>query len=233
MISVCIATYNGQKYIKEQIASILLQISENDEIIISDDSSTDNTVQIILSFNDHRIKLLPICNFHSSIFNFENALKQAKGDIIFLADQDDIWNKHKVEKCMIALQNADLVLHDAEVIDIHGKIILQSIFEYMKSRTGFFHNLIKNSYMGCCMAFRANVLQWILPFPAKIPMHDLWIGEIVELKGNTCLLPQKLIKDRRHDANVSTTIGKSKFSLWKRIQYRLILIAYLIKRYYK
>ena len=90
MVSVCMATYNGEKYIKEQIDSILSEIKENDEIVISDDNSTDCTVEIIKSYNDDRIKL-----YHSNARNFkknfENARNKAKGDIIFLSDQDDVW----------------------------------------------------------------------------------------------------------------------------------------------
>ena len=97
-ISVCIASYNGEKYIKEQLNSILCQLEERDEVIISDDSSTDNTVQIIESFKDKRIKIFREQKFKSPIYNFENAISKATGDIIFLSDQDDIWHKAKVHK---------------------------------------------------------------------------------------------------------------------------------------
>ena len=97
MISVCIATYNGSKYIKEQIDSILPQLDECDEIIVSDDSSTDNTLSILKSYHDRRIIIFTNQKFNSPIYNFENALKHAKGDIIFLSDQDDIWEFNKVQ----------------------------------------------------------------------------------------------------------------------------------------
>ena len=84
MISVCIATYNGEKYIKEQMISILKQLSEKDEIIISDDSSTDRTIEIIENIKDSRIKILKNRKFSQPSLNFENALKSSKGDIIFL-----------------------------------------------------------------------------------------------------------------------------------------------------
>ena len=97
MISVCMATHNGGKYIKEQIDSILVQISNEDELIISDDSSTDDTVEIIKKIKDKRIKLFENNKFFSPNLNFENALLHSKGDIIFLSDQDDIWKKDKVK----------------------------------------------------------------------------------------------------------------------------------------
>ena len=124
MISVCIATHNGAHYIKEQIESVLCQLGPKDEIIISDDGSNDKTIEILLAFNDKRII---ICSFkqpkkskHSHIYvckNFENALKHAKGDYIFLADQDDWWMPNKVEKCIEALKYNILVVHRAEICD--------------------------------------------------------------------------------------------------------------------
>ena len=100
MISVCMATYNGENFIKEQIDSILPQLSDDDEIVISDDGSTDKTVDIIENYGDSRIKLLKYNSFRSTIYNLENALKDSKGDVIFLCDQDDKWNEDKVNICL-------------------------------------------------------------------------------------------------------------------------------------
>ncbi len=102
-ISVCLASYNGALYIKEQIHSILSQLKDGDELIISDDSSTDNTVDIISQINDKRITILhhesvinlPTCQKVTS--NFENALFAASGDVIFLSDQDDVWLDGKID----------------------------------------------------------------------------------------------------------------------------------------
>lgn len=101
-------TYNGEKYISVQLDSILKQLSENDEVIISDDSSTDRTVDVIKNFKDKRIKLYEDNHFHSPIFNFENALEKASGDIIFLSDQDDVWLDNKV-KIMTGLDRKSVV----------------------------------------------------------------------------------------------------------------------------
>ena len=89
-ISVCIATFNGEKFIQEQIQSILPQLGEDDEIVVSDDGSTDRTMEILELFKDKRIRLLVNEGKHGFIWNFENALRKAKGDVIFLCDQDDI-----------------------------------------------------------------------------------------------------------------------------------------------
>lgn len=95
-ITVCLASYNGQNFIKEQIESILSQLSAIDELIVSDDISSDSTLDIVNSFKDDRIKILSGIKFASPIRNFENALKYATGDVIFLSDQDDVWLPNKV-----------------------------------------------------------------------------------------------------------------------------------------
>ena len=95
MISVCIATYNGEKYLREQLDSILPQLAESDEVIVSDDGSTDGTIDLITSLNDPRIKIVSNSGRKGYVGNFENALKHTTGDYIFLSDQDDIWYPNK------------------------------------------------------------------------------------------------------------------------------------------
>jgi glycosyltransferase involved in cell wall biosynthesis len=115
--SICIATYNGEKYIQEQIESILCQVDVNDEIIVSDDNSTDNTLAIVKSFNDDRITIYVNQGCKGYTGNFENALKYARGEYIFLADQDDIWVMGKVTKCLAYLQDYDFIVSDAIIVD--------------------------------------------------------------------------------------------------------------------
>ena len=112
MISVCMATFNGEKYIKEQIQSILNQLSLDDEVIISDDGSSDKTLEVINHINDKRIKVFTNTHKHGFTHNFENALNHANGEYIFLSDQDDIWAEEKVNKVMESLIYNDLVIHD-------------------------------------------------------------------------------------------------------------------------
>ena len=86
MISVCVATYNGEKYIKEQLLSILSQIGLNDEVVVSDDHSNDSTIDIVKSLNDKRVKIIYNEGNRGYTSNFENALKHAKGDYVFISD---------------------------------------------------------------------------------------------------------------------------------------------------
>lgn len=233
LISVCIATYNGDKYIKDQLDSILCQIGPDDEIIISDDSSSDKTIEICELYNDSRIKIFTGNTFRSPIFNLENALKKATGDYIFLADQDDIWHAAKVETCMGNLCNYDLVIHDCEIIDNKGKILKESYFRIRNSKNGFVYNLYKSSYLGCCMAFRAELLNYMLPFPKSTVSHDMWIGLIAEIKGRVNFMPDKLIQYRRHDDNASMASEKSRLSISYKLKYRLIIIVNIAFRLLK
>ena len=232
MISVCLATYNGEKYIREQLDSILPQLNCDDEIVVSDDSSTDKTLQIVQSFDDPRIRIFPNNKFHSPIFNFENALKKANGEYIFLCDQDDIWLSNKIEMMKKYLGKYDLVVSDCKVVDANLNVLSESFFSTLHSGNGFCKNLIKNTYLGCCMAFRKEVLKYILPFPSLIAMHDIWIGLSVELNGKPYFLHEPLMLYRRHGGNVSFGGEKSHFSLCYRIRYRLIMLYYLSRRKY-
>lgn len=229
MISVCIATYNGEKYIKEQIASILKQLEEKDEIIISDDGSNDETINIIKSFQDKRITIIEGPHKGSPIWNFENALKRASGDYIFLADQDDVWLENKVCIMMENLKKYDCIISDAIVVDGNLNQTSPSFFHSNNTKTGITYNLlIKNGYLGCCMAFRRNILEKSLPFPKNIPMHDIWIGNVASSKYKVKFISDKLILFRRHGHNNSTTASKSDYSIIQKIMFRINIIMDII-----
>jgi len=231
--SICIASYNGEKYIKEQITSILLQLSKEDELIISDDSSSDTTIQIIESINDSRIVLLKDQTFHSHVYNFENALKHAKGEYLFLSDQDDIWMPHKLETMLRLLENCDLVLSDAVMVDKRMQLINESFFSFHHSSKGILKNLYKNSYLGCCMGFNRHILNIALPFPKDINMHDWWIGLIGEIYGEICFSDEKLVKYRRHQDALTPMDRKSNNSFLKKIGFRIAMIKGLLFRVFK
>lgn len=188
MVSVCIASYNGCKYMKEQLISILSQLSCDDEIIVSDDGSCDGTLEIVSNMEDSRIKEVLNIEKHGVVPNFENAIKYASGDYIFLCDQDDLWVENKVKTCVEALQSVDLVVHNSLLMDGVGNVSDIDFFSLRKSTAGYWKNLYKNSFIGCCMAFRREILDYVLPFPEHILWHDMWIGLMVEKKEKQCLL---------------------------------------------
>lgn len=232
MISVCIATYNGEAFIQEQLLSILNQLQKDDEVIISDDNSTDNTLEIIRAINDNRIF---ICSNPRKgvISNIENALQKSKGDFIFLADQDDIWLPMKVEVCIQELMQNDLIVSDCTVVDNQLNILNKSFFQLNNSKKNKWEALMRNSYLGCCMAFKREVLNVALPFPNKIPMHDIWIGNVAAFRFKVKFIDNSLIYYRRHGNNASTTSERTKASYLKQIGYRLPLIGALLSLYIK
>jgi len=230
-ISVAMATYNGEQFIKEQLLSVLSQLDNYDEIVISDDNSTDNTTSIILSFieNDSRIRLINgPCK--GVVKNFENAIKHCNNEYVLLCDQDDLWKSNKVSSLLYCFENesCDLVLHNAEILNENSTSDL-TFFEKRGCRKGIFNNILKNSYIGCCMAFKREMIQFFTPFPDKIPMHDQWIGIICEKYGKVEFLNENLIVYRRHDNNISKDEHSS---ILQMLKWRIYLVANLIKRLY-
>lgn len=229
-ISVAMASYNGEKYIKEQLLSIINQLSDDDEIIISDDNSSDLTREIItqLALSDNRIKLIDgPCD--GLIRNFENAILKCKNEYIFLSDQDDIWDNYKVKTVLSEFNrtNSDLILHNARILYDDTKDCSEFFFEKRGSKKGVLNNILKNSYIGCCMAFRSSLKAVILPFPENIPMHDQWIGLLAEKRGRVTFLDEPLISYRRHSDNASS---ETPSSMLTRINWRMNLIYNLILR---
>lgn len=232
MISVCIATHNGERYIKQQIDSILSQLGQSDEIVVSDDGSTDNTLSVIGSFQDPRLKLYlynhPYKSKHPHEYvcrNFENALKHAEGDYIFLSDQDDEWFPNKVEVCMDDLQKYDLVLHDFSHMDDYGNITKDLHYNGSFYPKNYFlaH---RGKHYGCAMAFRRNVLDYALPFPKHLLLHDCWIGLLSEALGTLYFEKQPLLKYRIHEQNTSDTQNPVLF----KVSYRLKSLFLIVKR---
>ncbi len=237
MISVCMATYNGEKYLAEQLKSILSELTADDEVIISDDNSSDGTLSVIASLNDPRVKVYVNRKYEQGqkvnkiVKNFENALRHAKGDYIFLSDQDDIWKKGRVSRVTPLFKENELVVCDCQIIDGNGVEVSPSLFRQLKSKRGFFKNLYRNTYVGCSMAFTRKLLEYALPFPEDIPMHDSWIGMNADIAGfNVCFLGEPLIAYRRHNNNMSSSSEKSRRPLLRRLSDRFILLFYLLKK---
>lgn len=231
MISVCMATYNGERYIKEQVSSILQQLGEDDELVVSDDGSTDSTLQVLASFHDSRIKVFsgPCIGL---TYNFENAIKNASGDYLFLSDQDDVWEPSKVERMVAALQDVDLVISDAWICDENVVSTGKSLYDICKPHKGFWPTLYHTTYIGCCTAFRRTILKKLLPFPPHIVMHDYWIGQIADLYYKTTFIPDKLLRYRRHGNNTSAlTTGISPLSLYEKLSYRYWIFYYVLRRW--
>lgn len=225
------ATYNGEDFIEEQLRSILKQLKAEDEIIISDDGSTDKTCEIIKSFDDERINLIFNEKQHGFTHNFENALMNACGEYIFLSDQDDIWFDNKVEDTMILFENADLIISDCKTINNNLEIVQNSRFAEFEVKPGFFRHFLKSRYLGCCMAFKRSVAEAALPFPKNdfLVEHDIWLAAVAFLYFNVKQLEEPLIYYRRHDNNASSGGFTKGYSWHVKIQKRIYRFIHLIR----
>jgi len=226
------ATFNGAPYIHVQLESILAQLKANDEVIISDDGSTDGTVDIIDDFGDGRIKVVFNQLDKGYSGNFENAIAHASGDIIFLSDQDDVWLMGKIESMCAALENCDMVVSDARYVGAQLQGDDGTFFERRGGKTGFLANLYKSRYLGACMAFKSTLLPKLLPFPVKRQLcpHDLWITLIGELYFKVATVNVPFILYRRHGSNASSGGVSRRGNFIHRISFRLYSLLMVLSR---
>ena len=226
--SVCMATFNGMKFVREQVDSILAQLGADDELIVADDASDDGTPDIVAALGDPRIRLLRN-GFRNITRNFESALGEARGDFIFLSDQDDIWLDGKVQITLNLLAGHQLVLSDCLVVGESGEVLQPSYFDALGSASGLLRNFWRNSYLGCCMAFRRSLLKVALPIPNGVA-HDYWIGMVAELTDRPYFLDRPLVAYRRHGSTASFAARRSGRTLIERLVSRAVLAGRLAVR---
>ena len=226
-ISVLLPAYLGERYLPAQLDSILPQMGPSDELIISDDSPPDKPATWALAeqyaAKDRRVKVLRGPG-RGVIRNVEFLLGQAKGEYIFLSDQDDVWLPRKLEKARSALEaGALLAMHDATLTDADLHPTGRTLFEERGAGAGTAKNILRNGYTGCCMAFRREFLAYALPFPKHIPMHDQWLGLLAERHGEVVWITEPLLLHRRHESAQTIRGG----SAAQKIKWRLEIMAAL------
>ena len=239
-VSVCVATFNAGDYLAPQLASILSQLGDSDEVVASDNGSTDGTRERLaaLADGDPRVRVLDLAASRPTgkenlIANFENALAAARGRYVLLSDQDDVWLPHRVARTLAALREYDLVAGDAQVIDGDGRVVLASYLRAHGLRRGWWRAMLRNPYLGCTVGLRREVLAKALPFPAKLPMHDIYLGMVAETYFRPALLDVPLIQYRRHGANASSAGERSPFTLAEKFGFRvrtLLALARVLPR---
>ena len=228
-ISVCMAALNGARFIEAQLGSILPQLADDDEIVIFDDGSRDDTMQRIRSLRDARIRLFAHRKNEGIVATFEDALRCATGDILFLSDDDDLWAPTKVRQVLEAFAahpEVRVIISRVALIDEAGARLPDSaINRYGRFVPGFWRNIFMNHYQGSAMAIRASFLGDVLPFPRrKSFLHDAWIGTRNEATGGkTAFIDEPLLLYRRHAQNAS-----QKHRLLRQIKVRIeLLMAHL------
>lgn len=227
-LSVCIAAYQGLRYIGPQLSSIFEQLSAYDEVVLVDDGSTDGTYAEVCAMRDHRLTVLRNTKNEGILRSFEKSISHCSGEIVFLSDQDDLWLPTKVERVLDAFASdpdLTLVASDAIVIDEEGNKIGDSFYAKRgEFRAGLWSNLLIGKFHGCTMAFRSSLLRYVLPFPLdKRVHHDTWIGCVNAVAGgNTKYIPEPLVAYRRHSTNVT---GRTRLSNYTRLmmRYKILL----------
>lgn len=221
-IDILLATYNGEKYVAEQIDSILNQSYKNINLIISDDCSSDSTPEMLKEYEnkDSRVKVYIQNNNLGVVKNIEFLLNKVESPYYMLADQDDYWLPEKVEKSLETLKNndADLVFGDLEVVDEKLNTMYKSFNDYMlltrkinKYINSYKVNYLYNCVTGCTILAKKETIEKVLPLPtnSKRLIHDHWIGIMVSLNGKLAYMPETYIKYRQHGNN---QVGTEKIS---------------------
>lgn len=224
-ISVVICTYNGSKYIQQQLNSIIKQSRTVDEIIVGDDASTDNTLEIVRNLLAKSKIPYFILEHKENVGvtkNFIECMKKCSGDIIITSDQDDIWYDNKVSTIINSMEKSEsvLVFSDADLVDGTGARLGVSLWETLsvdknEIEKNYFDKILKgNIVTGATMAFRTFMIHQIEDVPDG-HLHDEWIALNAIRFGNITPIESPLIAYRQHDNNV---VGAKKESLIKKIK---------------
>lgn len=227
--SVCLASYRGGRYIKEQLDSILAQLGPDDELVIVDDASPDDTVRQIKTFDDGRICLVESAVNQGYVRSFEQAVLAARGRYILLADQDDVWMPGRVELMVSTLQSTEVVASNFDVLGNGGRPKIPRL----RSKDSRRHaaNLLGvligyRAYYGCCMGFRREVLPIFAPVPRYLnESHDLWLAICGNLARSIQHLDDSTLLRRIHEDN-ATPRGWRSLSLI--IRSRIMLVKCMI-----
>lgn len=207
-ISVCMAAYNGALHIEEQIDSILAELGVHDELVVVNDASTDTTAKIVRAVEDPRIRLIEASTNAGYVRTFERALAEARGEYVFLSDQDDIWIPGRVELMIGALEGHQMVVSNCEHIE--GPV---GRFHEIRLRAKDSRHRVRNIigilvgyrlHWGCAMAFRRELLGQILPFPPHMTeSHDQWIALVGNMNRSITYLEANTILHRLHGKNLT------------------------------
>ena len=220
-VDILLATFNGEKYLKDQLDSIINQTYKDFRLLISDDGSTDNTKNILEDYKkkDDRIEIFYQEKNLGVVENFEFLLKKVEAKYFMFADQDDIWKEEKIEKSVNKMieTNSDLVYSDLEVVDEKLEVTyksywkLKGIYDKIKKYNSFESLYLNNFVTGCTIIAKSDCIEKVLPLPktSKYVLHDYWLALIISETGKIDYIEEPLMKYRQHKNN---NIGSKKKS---------------------
>jgi glycosyltransferase involved in cell wall biosynthesis len=228
------ATYNGERFVAQQLRSILTQLSDDDEVIVVDDCSMDGTVETVRRIGDRRITVHMNDRNRGEVFSFSRAMSLARNDFLFLSDQDDVWipGRASAMKQRLVESGASVVSSNVEWMNTNEEPI-DVVYDGVASRDSEKHlaNIVdiflgKTNYFGCAMALRREFVKVIAPIPSFVESHDLWIALASNLVGSNTHLDERTLRKRKHADNATSTVSAR--SLYRKLRSRVIFAASLI-----
>ncbi len=215
LVSVALATYNGDQFLDKQLNSIFSQSYENIEVIVCDDCSDDSTIEILEKYSkNYNLTYYRNERNIGYVRNFEKLIELCNGEYIALSDQDDVWLVNKIERLLANIGDNLCIHSDAKLIDHFGKVISESFSKYSQKLTvpGRLYELALNGCVtGCTCLFKAELKQDILPFPPNLDVHDRWIGAVSYAKSKLLYLDEPLIEYRQHGKNSIGAVKSNSF----------------------
>ena len=210
-VSVAMATYNGAGFVAEQVDSILAQLGPDDELVVVDDASTDDTVGVLRSLADDRVRLVESPVNRGYVATFEQALLGCRHDLLLLADQDDVWPEGRVDALVAGLERADVVAGNVALLGSGRPLTSPFGAEGWVLRADDSTRHARNvggvlagmrPYYGCAMGMRRAALETALPFPSfLVESHDLWLALVGNLRRSTVHVDDVVVLRRVHDSN--------------------------------
>jgi hypothetical protein len=214
VVSVALATYNGETYLAEFLASLNRQSWSNLEIVVSDDCSSDGTSELLRAYRGTvPLKIVDTLERVGIVRNFERAMNACSGDYIALADQDDVWDSEKITGLMNRLQAVEanvavgvplLVFSDVEIVNDVLERMSPSYFSFARKSHDARHVrdfLLGNHIPGCSMLFNRALLDLSMPMPAEFAMHDWWLALVAAAFGEILYVDESYVKYRQHTNN--------------------------------
>ncbi len=212
LVSICMATYNGEKYLTEQLDSLVNQTYKNIEVIIQDDCSSDNTVNILNSYKE-KLNLTIFINENNLGYmkNFETVIKKANGEYIAICDQDDIWIDNKIEILVENIKNSTMIYSDSLLIDENAKSLKLKFSQSLKNNFISTKNplafLRDNCVSGHALLFKKELLKYIFPFNENV-FFDAWIAANAAGLNGVKYIDECLVNYRQHTNNTLSKHNK-------------------------
>lgn len=210
-VSVCMATFNGARFVREQVESILRELDETDELVIVDDASTDDTVAVVRKIGDTRIQLWERDTNRGPVTSFEEAIGYARGQFILLSDQDDVWIPGRVRVMLEALGRSDVVagnfIISGQEVSTNWRLRARDSGKGLRNTASLI--LGRRPYFGSAMGFRVELRETLLPIPGVVEAHDHWLAFVGNLAGRLSHVEEPVLVRRLHGRNLTSARRRS------------------------